>query len=114
MKFSKIYPLLLNKAARRGRTKEEVDAAICWLTGYSQSRLEELAASGADLAAFFGRAPGFGGNSRLVTGAVCGVRVEEIREPLLREIRCLDKLIDELARGKPLEKILRTPFGPSL
>ena len=111
MKFSKVYPLLLNKAARKGRTKAEVDEVIRWLTGYSQAQLEELAASCTDYGTFFEQAPRRGENSRLVTGAVCGVWVEEMKEPLLREIRCLDKLIDELSKGRPLEKILRAPSG---
>ena len=102
MEFSKIYPLLVNKAVRKGRTKDEVDEIIRWLTGYSQAELEEMLDS-----AFFSNAPELNENRKLIKGVICGVRVEDIEEPLMREIRYLDKLIDELAKGKSMEKILR-------
>jgi len=107
MNFGKIYGLLLDKATRKGRTKAEVDEVICWLTGYSAAELE--AARSADLCYgdFFRNAPLPNPNRTLIKGSVCGVRVEEIEDPLMREIRYLDKLIDELAKGRPMEKILR-------
>lgn len=107
MRFSKIYPLLVNKAVKKGRTKEEVDEVIRWLTGYSQTQLAELTEGQAGYGEFFLNAPGLNEDRFLVKGTVCGVRVETIEEPLMRDIRCLDKLIDELAKGKPMDKILR-------
>lgn len=107
MKFSAVYPLLVNKAARKGRTKEEVDRIIGWMTGYEPQQLAQLMASQTDYAAFFERAPCLNPKRLLVGGSICGVRLESIEDPLMRDIRVLDKLIDELARGKPLEKILR-------
>ncbi|WRS27146.1 DUF2200 domain-containing protein [Oscillospiraceae bacterium MB08-C2-2] len=107
MRFSKVYPLLVNKAVRKGRTQSEVDEVIRWLTGYNQTALEAIRESDIDYTAFFQNAPELNPNRKLVTGAVCGIRVEEIGEPLMREIRYLDKLIDELAKGKAMEKILR-------
>lgn len=107
MEFSKIYPLLVNKAVRKGRTKEEVDEIICWLTGYSQKELEELTAATVGYGDFFRNAPSPNENRKLIKGVVCGVRVEEIQEPLMQEIRYLDKLVDELAKGKSMDKILR-------
>ncbi|MPM51497.1 hypothetical protein SDC9_98246 [bioreactor metagenome] len=107
MHFSKIYPLLVNKALRKGRTQGEVDEIICWLTGYEQTALETIVESNIDYAAFFQNAPALNPNRKLIKGVVCGVRVEEIEETLMQEIRYLDKLIDELAKGKAMEKILR-------
>lgn len=107
MKFADVYPLYVKKAERKGRTKEEVDQIICWLTGYSQAELQRQIELGNDFEAFFAQAPAIHPNSALIKGVVCGVRVEEIDDPLMRRIRCLDKLIDELAKGKSLEKILR-------
>ena len=107
MRFSKIYPLLINKAARKGRTKAEVDESIRWLTGYSQEELEGLAGSEISYGEFFLGAPSPNEKRHLIKGVVCGVRVEEIEDPLMWKIRCLDKLIDELAKGRPLEKIMR-------
>lgn len=107
MRFSKIYPLLVNKALKKGRTLSEVDEVICWLTGYDQTALETILQSDIDYAAFFQNAPALNPNRMLITGAVCGIKVEEITEPLMQEIRYLDKLIDELAKGKTMEKILR-------
>jgi|SRR5690606_18200794 len=107
MSFAKVYPLYVQKAERKGRTKAEVDEIIRWLTGYRQKELEAQLAKETDLETFFAKAPGLNPARSLIKGVVCGVRVEEIEEPTMREIRYLDKLIDELARGKPMEKILR-------
>jgi len=107
MNFEKIYGLLLDKAVRKGRTKAEVDEVICWLTGYSAAELEEARAASVRYGDFFRSAPLLNPNRALIKGVVCGVRVEEVADPLMREIRYLDKLIDELAKGKPMDKILR-------
>lgn len=107
MPFSKIYPLLINKAVKKGRTKEEVDEIIRWLTGYSQEQLDTMAGGSVTYSDFFTNAPQLNENRRLIKGTVCGVRVESIKEPLMQEIRYLDKLVDELAKGKAMEKILR-------
>jgi hypothetical protein len=107
MPFARVYPLYLAKAERKGRTRAEVETILEWLTGYGPSDLARHCAAETDLAAFFQQAPRLNPARTAVRGVVCGVRVEEIAEPLLREVRCLDKLIDELARGKPLAKILR-------
>ncbi|HEX5138860.1 MAG TPA: DUF2200 domain-containing protein [Planctomycetota bacterium] len=107
MKFSKIYPLYVQKAERKNRTKEEVDRIICWLTGYDQEGLRGRIEQECDLEAFFAEAPAIHPKSSLIKGVVCGVRVEEIEDPLMRNVRYLDKLIDELAKGKAMEKILR-------
>ena len=107
MKFSKVYPLYVQKAERKGRTRDEVDRVICWLTGYSESQLQQQLVRECDFKAFFGEAPLFHPNSSLIKGVVCGVRVEEVEDPLMRKIRYLDKLVDELAKGKALEKVLR-------
>ncbi len=107
--FASIYPLYVAKAEKKGRTKAEVDRIIAWLTGYSGKELEAQLERRTDLEAFFGEAPALNPSRALVKGVVCGVRVEEITEPLMREIRILDKLIDELARGKAMDRILRAP-----
>lgn len=107
MKLSKIYPLLVQKAERKGRTKQEVDEVIFWLTGYDESGLERQLGKDVDYGIFFEQAPCMNPDCGLITGSVCGVRVEEIEDPLMRKIRYLDKLVDELAKGKPMEKILR-------
>lgn len=107
MKFSKVYPLLVAKAERKGRTREEADAIICWLTGYSKEQLQEQLDKESDYRTFFEEAPQLNPNCRLITGSVCGVKVQEIKDPLMQKIRYLDKLIDELAKGKTLEKIMR-------
>ena len=107
MNFGKIYGLLLDKATKKGRIKNEVDEIICWLTGYNLSQLEESRSANLCYGDFFRNAPQLNPNRVLIKGVVCGVRVEEIEDPLMREIRYLDKLIDELAKGKPMEKILR-------
>ena len=109
MKFSKVYPLLVNKAGKKGRTREEVNEIIRWLTGYSQAQLDSALESGVEYGPFFENAPAPHENRKLITGVVCGVRVEAVQEPLMREIRYLDKLVDELAKGKEMGKILRQP-----
>lgn len=108
MDFGKVYGLLLEKAERKGRTKAEVDEVICWLTGYTQAGLDTALSSSIRYGDFFRRAPRPNPNRTLIKGVVCGVRVENVEDPLMREIRLLDKLIDELAKGRPMEKILRT------
>jgi hypothetical protein len=105
--FAKVYPLYVQKVERKNRTREEVDEVICWLTGYDRAGLHRHIEQGSDFATFFAQAPAMHPNSSLVTGVVCGVRVEEIEDPLMRKIRQLDKLVDELAKGKKMEKILR-------
>jgi hypothetical protein len=107
MKFASVYPLYVQKAERKDRTKAEVDRIICWLTGYSQAELRKQIKQENDFEAFFAQAPAIHPNSALIKGVVCGVRVEDIADPLMQKIRCLDKLIDELAKGKKMEKILR-------
>lgn len=107
MKFAKVYPLYVQKAERKNRTKKEVDQIICWLTGYDQAGLQQQIKQENDLETFFAQAPGIHPNSTLIKGVVCGVRVEEVEDPLMQKIRYLDKLIDELAKGKKMEKILR-------
>ena len=108
MRFADIYPLYVQKAERKNRTKEEVDQIIFWLTGYHQASLQQQIKQGNDFETFFAEAPAIHPNSSLIKGVVCGVRVEEIEDPLMQKIRYLDKLIDELAKGKAMEKILRT------
>ena len=105
--FASVYPHYVAKAEKKGRTKAEVDEIVRWLTGYSQAGLEAVLADGTDFETFFAEAPAMNPSRKLITGTVCGVRVEEIDERLMREIRYLDKLIDELAKGKAMEKILR-------
>lgn len=105
--FARVYPLYVQKAERKQRTKEEVDQIICWLTGYDQAGLQRQIEQQNDFETFFAQAPALHPNRALIKGVVCGVRVEEIADPLMQKIRYLDKLIDELAQGKALEKILR-------
>ena len=105
--FSSVYPHYITKAEKKGRTKSEVDKIICWLTGYTQKKLDSQLKNKIDFENFFSKAPKLNPNRKLIKGVVCGIRVEEIEEPLMQEIRYLDKLIDELARGKAMEKILR-------
>lgn len=107
MSFARVYPLYVAKAERKGRTKDEVDTIITWLTGYEGRELEKVLQEEIDFETFFAEAPRMNPTRTLITGKVCGVQVEAIREPTMREIRYLDKLIDELARGKDMEKILR-------
>ena len=108
MSVAKVYPHYVNKAERKGRTKEEVDEIIRWLTGYSQSELESQLAQEKDFETFFAEAPELNARRRQIKGVICGIRVEDIEEPTMQEIRYLDKLIDELARGKVMGKILRS------
>jgi hypothetical protein len=105
--FSKVYPLYVQKAERKDRTKDEVDQIIRWLTGYSQAGLDKQIKQQSDLETFFAHAPAIHPNTSLIKGVVCGVRVEEVTDPLMQKIRYLDKLIDELAKGRAMEKILR-------
>lgn len=107
MAFGKIYPALLNKVQRKGRSQAELDEVITWLTGYSIDEIAAAATDGRSYQTFFQEAPAFNEKAPLITGVVCGVRVENIQEPLMQQIRYLDKLVDELAKGKPMEKILR-------
>lgn len=108
MAFSKVYPLLVQKAERKGRTKDEVDTIICWLTGYDEADLQAQIDNNVDYETFFAEAPEMNPNADKITGVVCGVLVENIEEPLMQKIRWLDKLVDELAKGKAMEKILRS------
>lgn len=108
MPFSRVYPLYLQKVERKGRSKTELDEVVRWLTGYGQKELQEKTSDDTDLAAFFEQAPQINPCADKVTGVVCGVRVEAVEDPLMRNIRRLDKLVDELAKGKPLEKVLRS------
>ncbi len=107
MPFAKVYPLYVRKAERKGRTKDEVDQIIGWLTGYDRAGVERQLARAADFATFFAEAPALNPNARLITGVVCGVRVEAIEDPLTQKVRWLDKLIDELGKGRPMARILR-------
>ncbi|MEO5772908.1 MAG: DUF2200 domain-containing protein [Sphingomicrobium sp.] len=107
MSFARVYPLYIAKVERKGRTKAEVDEVIRWMTGYSDDGLAEAVADGRDFRRFFAEAPNMNPARERITGTVCGVRVQEVEEPLMREIRYLDLLVDEIARGKAMEKILR-------
>ena len=107
MSFSKVYPLLIAKAEKKGRTRDEIDEITCWLTGYSKEQIADFLVNDVEYGEFFLNAPQLNPNRKMITGKICGIRVEEIEEPLMQEIRYLDKLVDELARGKTLEKILR-------
>ena len=107
MPFAKLYPLLLDKVERKDRTKAELDEIICWLTGYDPAGLQRLIDEEKDMEAFINEAPALNPKRKLIKGVVCGVRVEEVKEPLMRELRCMDKMIEELARGRAMEKILR-------
>ena len=106
-KFAKVYPLYVQKAERKNRSKEDVDQIICWLTGYTEAALRQRIKGEDDLETFFAEAPALNPNAARITGTVCGVRVEDIEDPLMQKIRYLDKLIDELAKGRPLTKIIR-------
>jgi hypothetical protein len=107
IKFGTVYPLYVKKAERKNRTKDEVDQIIRWMTGYTQAGLRRQIKLENDLETFFAQAPAINPNTSLIKGLVCGVRVEDVQDPLMRKIRYLDKLIDELAKGKAMEKILR-------
>jgi hypothetical protein len=109
MPFARVYPEYIAKAEKKGRTKAEVDEVICWLTGYDQQSLELQIANGVDIETFIAESPRLNPARSLITGKICGVRIEEIEEPTMREVRYIDKLVDELARGRPMEKILRQP-----
>ncbi len=106
MPFAKLYPLLLDKVERKDRTKAELDEIICWLTGYDPAGLQRLIDEEKDMEAFINEAPALNPKRKLIKGVVCGVRVEEVKEPLMRELRYMDKMIEELARGRAMEKIL--------
>jgi len=108
-KFAKVYPMYVQKAERKGRTKEEVDEIIRWLTGHDQAGLQRQIDDEVDLETFIGEAPRLNPDRELIKGVVCKVRVEDVEDPLMRELRYMDKLIDELAKGKAMEKILRKP-----
>lgn len=105
--FASVYPLYIAKVERKGRTKAEVDEIIYWLTGYSEAQFESLLAAGTDFETFFAEAPRLHPSRHLITGTICGVRIEAIEEPTMREVRYLDKLVDELAKGRAMAKILR-------
>ena len=105
--FASVYPLYVQKVERKGRTRDEVDQVIRWLTGYDQPGLEQAVQDERDFRAFFAQAPGIHPNAALIKGVVCGVRVEDVEDALMKQIRLLDKLVDELAKGKPMEKVLR-------
>lgn len=105
--FASVYPLYVQKAEAKGRKREEVDEVICWLTGYTPQGLARQIEEKKDFETFFGEAPALNPGSSKITGVICGVRIEEIEDPLMRKIRYLDKLVDELAKGKAMEKILR-------
>lgn len=107
MPFAKVYPLYIQKAERKNRSKEEVDQIICWLTGYTKTGLQKQIKQETDIETFFAQAPAMHPNVSLIKGVVCGIRVEDIEDPLMQKIRYLDKLIDELAKGEAMEKILR-------
>jgi hypothetical protein len=107
IRFSSVYPMYVKKAEAKARTKEEVDQVICWLTGYSPDELRQQAGSDNDLETFFADAPGLNPNASLIKGVVCGIRVEDVEHPLMRKIRYMDKLVDELAKGKAMGRILR-------
>ncbi|MGC4002180.1 MAG: DUF2200 domain-containing protein [Pirellulales bacterium] len=108
MPFAKLYPLYVAKAERKNRTREDVDRILRWLTGYTATGLKKRIEGDADLETFLDEAPAWNPNCELITGVVCGVRIEEIDDPLMRKVRYMDKLIDELAKGKAMEKILRS------
>ena len=107
MSFASVYPLYVQKAEKKGRKKQEVDEVICWLTGYTPGALAEQIERKKDFETFFSEAPALHPHASKITGVICGVRIEEIEDPLMRNIRYLDKLVDELAKGRPMDKILR-------
>ena len=106
--FSGVYPLYIQKVEKKGRAKAEVDMVTCWLTGYDEQNLQAQIDKGVDFESFFAEAPQINPNSQKITGLICGIRVEEIEDPLMQKIRWLDKLVDDLAKGKPMEKVLRS------
>jgi hypothetical protein len=109
IKFASLYPLYVRKATSKGRTQAELDEVIRWLTGYSEAGLRQQIASDHDLETFYAQSPAFNPHAALIRGVVCGVRVEDVEDPLMQKIRYLDKLVDELAKGKAMAKILRAP-----
>jgi hypothetical protein len=106
--FAAVYPMYVQKAERKGRTRDEVDEVICWLTGFDRAGLQQQIDQKTDCETFFARAPALNPNSHLITGVVCGVRVEDVEDPLMKKIRLLDKLVDELAKGRSMAKVLRS------
>ncbi|HJP62757.1 MAG TPA: DUF2200 domain-containing protein [Mucilaginibacter sp.] len=107
MSFASVYPLYINKVERKGRTKAELDEIIAWLTGYDAPALQQVITNKTDFETFFAEAPALNPNVSKITGVICGYRVEEIEDPVMQKVRYLDKLVDELAKGRPMEKILR-------
>ena len=107
IRFASLYPMYVRKAESKNRSRDELDRVLCWLTGYSQAELQRQIEGDNDLETFFAEATGFNPDASLIKGVVCGVRVEEVEHPLMRKIRYMDKLVDELARGKSVEKILK-------
>ena len=107
MSFASVYPLYVQKAEKKGRRRQEVDQVICWLTGYTTTALAEQIERKSNFETFFDEAPALHPNAGKITGVICGVRIEEIEDPLMRKVRYMDKLVDELAKGRPMEKILR-------
>jgi len=107
MKFASVYPHYITKAEKKGRTKQEVDTLIFWLTGYDETLLNDVLTNQTDIENFFNDAPNFNPNANKITGVICGYRVEEIEDPIMQKVRYLDKIIDELAKGKSLDKIMR-------
>lgn len=107
MLFASVYPTYIQKAEKKGRTKEEVDTLICWLTGYNKKTLQAQIDKKTDFQTFFAQAPALNPNASMITGVICGYRIEEIEDPLMKKVRYLDKIIDELAKGKAMEKIMR-------
>jgi hypothetical protein len=112
--FATVYPMYVQKAERKGRTKDEVDEVICWLTGLDRAGLQQQIDQKSDFESFFASAPALNPNSHLITGVVCGIRVEEVADPLMKKIRLLDKLVDELAKGKSMAKVLRNSDAVSV
>jgi hypothetical protein len=111
MPFASVYPHYITKVETKGRTKKELDEVICWLTGYTPRALASQIRKKTDLETFFDEAPRLHPNAPMITGVICGVRIEEIADPLMRKIRYMDKLVDELAKGRPMEKVLRQDVG---
>ena len=107
MAFAKVYPLYVAKVEKKGRKKSEMDEVICWLTGYSKTQLASQIKKGVDFETFFKEAPKMNPKRKLIKGVICGVRIEEIEDKLMREVRYMDKLVDEIAKGRPMEKVLR-------
>jgi hypothetical protein len=111
LSFARLYPLYLEKVERKSHTKRELDEVLVWLTGYDDAGIEQAIDAGTDLQTFFARAPAMNPNAALITGVICGMRVEQIEDPLMQQIRWMDKLVDEIARGKKMSSILRTPVA---